>query len=118
MPILNLFKALIKLSLQRQGRPGGRAGFGDFAALDAACADADPLGCAVDQGLYGLEIHVPAPTGYVVRVRDVVTELRAFAANIAYLCHRSTPNPCVLYGRLNWLGRILTHQTRLAESPV
>jgi hypothetical protein len=28
-----------------------------------------------------------------VRVRNVVTELRAFAANVAYLCHRSTPNP-------------------------
>jgi hypothetical protein len=28
-----------------------------------------------------------------VRVRDVVTELRPFAADVAYLCHRPTPNP-------------------------
>jgi hypothetical protein len=28
-----------------------------------------------------------------VRVRNVVAELRAFPANIAYLCHNYTPNP-------------------------
>ena len=67
--------------------------FGDFSALDAACANADALGLAVDQCLDCLQIDVPAPLGDVVRVRNVVTELRAFAANVAYLCHRSTPNP-------------------------
>jgi hypothetical protein len=34
-----------------------------------------------------------------VRVRDVVTELRAFAANIAYLCHDLAPNPLRLLVR-------------------
>jgi hypothetical protein len=29
-----------------------------------------------------------------VRVRNVVTELRAFPANIAYLCHSIAPNSC------------------------
>jgi hypothetical protein len=30
-----------------------------------------------------------------VRVRDVIAKLRAFAANIAYLCHDFAPNSCV-----------------------
>src|SRR5580700_10674207 len=71
-----------------------RLRLGDLAALDAAGADADALGCAVDQGLDSLQIDVPAAARNVVRVRDVVTELRAFAANIAYLCHDFTPNLC------------------------
>jgi hypothetical protein len=79
-------------------------GFGDLAALDAAGADTDTLWGAIDKGLYGLEIYVPAPAGYIMCVRDIVTKLRAFAANVACLCHRSTPNPCELYGRLNSLG--------------
>src|SRR6202789_923668 len=66
------------LLLETRARP---LGFGDFAGLDAACADADALGVAVDEGLDGLKIDVPAPLGDVVRVRDVVAELRAFAAN-------------------------------------
>ena len=60
---------------------------GNLAGLDAAGADADALRGAVDQGLDSLQIDVPAAARNVVRVRDVVTELRAFAANIAYLCH-------------------------------
>ena len=69
-----------------------RLSLGDFAALDAAGADADALGSAVDQSLDGLQVDVPATPRDVVRVRDVVTELRAFAANVAYLCHDFTPN--------------------------
>ena len=41
---------------------------GDFAGLDAAGADADALGCAVDEGLDGLKVHVPAAARDVVRV--------------------------------------------------
>src|SRR5579871_3246754 len=66
--------------------------FGDLAALDAAGAYADALGRTVYQGLDGLQIHVPAPARHVVRVRDVVTKLRAFAANFANLCHNFAPN--------------------------
>lgn len=65
--------------------------FSDFAALDAAGADPNPLRRAVDQRLNSLQIHIPAPTRHVVRVRDVVSKLRPFAANVAYLCHHSTP---------------------------
>ena len=61
--------------------------FDDFAGLDAAGADADALASAVDLGLDGLEVHVPAAAGGVVGVRDVVAELRAFAAKITFVCH-------------------------------
>jgi hypothetical protein len=61
----------------------------DLAALDAAGADAQALGSAIDLCLHRAEIDVPAPLGDVVRVRDVITELRAFAADIANLSHDS-----------------------------
>ena len=69
-----------------------RGRLGDFAGLDAGGADADALRGAVDEGLDSLQIDVPAAPRDVVRVRDVVTELRAFAANVAYLCHDFAPN--------------------------
>jgi hypothetical protein len=62
-------------------------GFDDFAGLDAAGADADALAAAVGLGFDGLEVYVPAATGGVVCVRDVVAELRAFAAEITFVCH-------------------------------
>jgi len=61
--------------------------FDNFAGLDAAGADANALASAVDLGLDGPEVHVPAATGRVVGVRDVVAELRAFAAKITFVCH-------------------------------
>jgi len=59
----------------------------DLAGLDAAGADAHALAGAVHLGLYRLQIDVPAAAGGVVGVRDVVAELRAFAAKITFLCH-------------------------------
>jgi hypothetical protein len=59
----------------------------DFAGLDAAGADAHALADAVGDGLHRLQVDVPATAGGVVGVRDVVTELRAFAAKITFLCH-------------------------------
>jgi hypothetical protein len=61
--------------------------FDDFAGLDAAGADAHALASTVDLGFDGLEVHVPATTGRVVGVRDIVAELRPFAAKITFLCH-------------------------------
>jgi hypothetical protein len=61
--------------------------FDDFAGLDAAGADADALASASDLGLDGLEVYVPAAPGGVVGVRDVVAELRPFAAKITFVCH-------------------------------
>ena len=68
------------------------SGLGDLAALDAACTHPDPLGVAVHQRLHCLQIHAPAPPCDVVGVRDVVAELRAFPADVAYLCHCFAPN--------------------------
>jgi hypothetical protein len=65
----------------------GLLAFDDFAGLDAASADADALAAAGDLGLDGLQVHVPATPGGVVGVRDVVAELRAFAAKITFVCH-------------------------------
>src|SRR5579863_4260622 len=59
----------------------------NFASLDAAGAHANALGIAIDQRLHCLQVDVPAPLRYVVRVRNVVAKLRPFAANITYLCH-------------------------------
>ena len=80
------------LGTRFQGRPVflrfvKRLAFDDFAGLDAAGADADALASAVDLGLDWLEVHVPATAGGVVGVRDVVAELRAFAAKITFVCH-------------------------------
>jgi hypothetical protein len=64
---------------------------GDLPGLDAACAHPNPLRRAVHQSLYRLQIHVPPPPRHVVRVGNVIAKLRPFAANVAYLCHGSTP---------------------------
>jgi hypothetical protein len=61
--------------------------FDDFAGFDAAGADADALAAAGRLGLDGLQVHVPAAPGGVVGVRDIVAELRAFAAKITFVCH-------------------------------
>jgi hypothetical protein len=65
---------------------GGLA-FDDFAGLNTAGADAHTLAYTVHLGLDGLQIDVPAAPSGVVGVRDVVTELRAFAAEITFSCH-------------------------------
>ena len=59
----------------------------DFAGFDAARADANALAAAVHLSLDGLKIHVPAPTGGVVGVGDVVAELRTLAAEFTFLRH-------------------------------
>ena len=66
--------------------------FGDFTALDATGADANALGRSVNKGFDPLQVDVPAAPRDVVRVRDVVSKTRAFAANVAYLCHNFAPN--------------------------
>jgi hypothetical protein len=66
---------------------GGLGYFYDFAGLNAGGTDAHALGTAVNLGLDGLKVDVPTTTGLVVRVRDVVSELRAFAAEITFGCH-------------------------------
>ncbi len=65
--------------------------FDDFAGLDAASADAHALAAAIDLGLDGLQVYVPTTPRGVVGVRDVIAELRAFAAKITFGCHGVTP---------------------------
>ena len=71
---------------------------GDFSTLDAACADAQPLRRSVHHCLHRLQVHVPTPAGDVVRVRDVIAKARPFAADVASLCHRPTPDIPMISG--------------------
>src|SRR6185437_15201876 len=73
---------------------------GDFAALDTACADANFAGCAADFGLDRAQVHAPAAARNVVRVRNVVTELRTLAADFTNLCHDESSNKPELFGRV------------------
>src|SRR5271165_1422838 len=68
-------------------------GLDDFAALDAAGADAHSLGTAFHLGFHRAKVDAPTPASDVMRVRDVVSELRAFAADLTDLSHDKTPNP-------------------------
>lgn len=46
----------------------------DFAALQAACANADALAGTVHDCANRLQVHVPAAAGDVMSVADVVSE--------------------------------------------
>jgi hypothetical protein len=59
----------------------------DLAGFDAPSADANALVAAVNFSFDRTKIHVPATLGHIVRMRDLVTELRTFAADFANLCH-------------------------------
>jgi hypothetical protein len=59
----------------------------DFSGLDAAGAHAHTLAGSPDECLNRLQVHIPATTGSVVGVGDVVAELRALAAEITFLRH-------------------------------
>jgi hypothetical protein len=59
----------------------------DFAGLDAAGADAQLLRAALNLGLDRAQVDVPAAACDIVRVRDIVSELRTLAADLTNLCH-------------------------------
>jgi hypothetical protein len=59
----------------------------DFASLDTAGADANALCAALDLGLDWAKVDVPAAAGDVVGVRNIISELRTFAADLANLSH-------------------------------
>ena len=61
--------------------------FYDLAGLEAGGADANALVGAVHAGAHGTQVHVPAAAAHVVSVADLVSKLRAFAADVANLCH-------------------------------
>ena len=63
-------------------------GLGDFSGLNTSGTDllpADTAGRQLDPDT--LKIRIKTPASFVVSVRDVVTEHRAFAANITFFSH-------------------------------
>src|SRR6476469_11265545 len=62
-------------------------GFDDLAGLEAGGADADALVGAVHAGAHRTQVHIPAAAAHVVSVADLISKLRAFAADVANLCH-------------------------------
>jgi hypothetical protein len=64
-----------------------RYGLDDFARFDAPGAHANALAAPWHLGLDGTKIDIPAPLGNIVRMRDLVTELRTLAADFANLSH-------------------------------
>ena len=60
---------------------------GDLAAAQAVGADAHALVAMRRFGVHRAQIDVPAPLGDVMRVTDVVSRTRPFAANFTNLCH-------------------------------
>src|SRR6476660_7029534 len=71
----------------RLGRLAADRRFNDLAGLEAGGADADALVGAVHAGAHGTQVHVPAAAAHVVSVADLISKLRAFAADVANLCH-------------------------------
>src|SRR4051812_46133596 len=67
------------------------AGLLDPVTLQALGADPDPLGRAVYQDAYRLQVGVPAPLGTVISVTDAVAGYRPFGAHGAYPCHTLHP---------------------------
>src|SRR5579875_1414027 len=98
--------------------PGLTLRLGDFARLDAAGADAHALvGRGADLDLDRTQIDVPAAARHIVRVRDVVAELRAFAADFADLSHDSLRKTWVYQTSCARAGRGLRLRTRRAIRP-
>ncbi len=86
-----------------------RSSFDDLAGLDAAGANADALRAAFHLGLDRAQVHVPPAAGNVMRVGDVISELRTFAADMANLCHDSPHN--------SLLGSLMVRPHRDNEAP-
>jgi hypothetical protein len=61
--------------------------FDDLAGLKAGGAYADALVSAIHAGAHRTQVHVPAAAAHVVSVADLISKLRAFAADVANLCH-------------------------------
>ena len=59
----------------------------DFAALQAARANADALAGTVHNCANLMQVHVPAAPGNVMGMTYIVSELRPLAALFTYACH-------------------------------
>ena len=67
-------------------------GFDNFARFDAAGAHLHTAVAAVRKlNADGLQVRVETPTGLIVGVGNIITELRPFAADITSLSHKIAP---------------------------
>ena len=64
-----------------------RLGLDDLAGFDAAGADAELLGAAIDLGFHRAKVDAPTTASDIMRMRDVVSELRTLAADLTNLSH-------------------------------
>ena len=63
-------------------------GFGDFAGLDAGRADLHPARATLGRfHANRLQVWIEATWGAIVRVRDIIAELRALAADFTTFGH-------------------------------
>src|SRR5260370_16518628 len=96
----------------------GLSGFLNFAVANAGGADANTLGRAVHDGVYGLQVHVPAALRHIVGVADPAAEPGPAPANFTYFRHNDW-----LLGKLQsirfGLGRARPEATSppIAQSP-
>jgi hypothetical protein len=67
--------------------PQGELRLDYLARFNAPRTDPNPLAAAGDLGLNGTKIDIPAPLGNIVRMRDLITELRTLAADCTNLSH-------------------------------
>ena len=70
----------------------GSSGFGDFTSLDAGRADFHPARATLGRlNANRLQIWIEPAWGAIVRVRDIVAELRSLAADFATFGHLFQP---------------------------
>ena len=72
--------------------------FGNFAGLDAAGANFHTLSAALRElDAYGLQVGIKTARRAIISMRDIIAELRAFAANFTSFSHdfRVPPGYCM-----------------------
>jgi hypothetical protein len=67
--------------------PGLKLSLDYLAGFNAPRADPNAFAAAGDLGLNGTKIDIPAPLGNIVRMRDLIAELRTLAADCTNLSH-------------------------------
>jgi hypothetical protein len=67
--------------------PHGELRLDYLARFNAPRADPNPFAAAGDLGLNRTKIDIPAPLGNIVRMRDLIAELRTLAADCTNLSH-------------------------------
>jgi hypothetical protein len=74
-------------SLKLEWKMRTLSSFDNLAAFDTAGANFDALARAIDQRADSLQVRIKAAAGPVIRVGNIVAELRAFAAKFTTISH-------------------------------